>query len=306
MDYGVDGVEDWDVEDRIKGAVLLDGQLGHGDSRVILLEAARRAAFKANNLYFSSPNSLSPINSDSIKSFHQNTINRISEKNQQFSLLLSVNNSKLIGLNEFKDVLKECNFSINSETPVNDDQSIKPINQSNFINLEMDHSRWNEYLLAFPIPEGGFNQKNSQLSLILESILKKSFPSTEASVTSDTSILTIYFKFDSKTSSNEIKSKMQNIVKELKDLCTSVKDENITWAHERSKFNQALANDSRSNRLLLFSHHFAFTGHLPNHPENPPSMESVKEALKNLIIEGNPILIGRGNWKKLINYKELF
>lgn len=300
-------VEEFEVEKTVKPAVLLDGQLARQNSRVILLEAARRAAFKSNNLYFSSLKSLTPVNSEALKTFHHETLERASIKNQQYSLLLSVNDRKLIDLKEFSEVVSSCDIKINSTAGVESNKLINTL-ESRGINLESDYSEWNEFLLAFPIPEGGFNQNNSEVTSILESLLKRVFPSTEATVTSDTSLLSLYFKFDSLLPAQEIKGKLQTIIKELSEFPQKIKDEDITWAKERSKFNQALALDSRDNRLLLFAHRFAFTGRLlPSTISASPAAkpEELKEILKSLMKSG-PIVIGRGNYKKLFNYNELF
>lgn len=293
-------IEEFEVENTIKPAVQLDGQLARENSRLILLEAARRAAFKSNNLYFSTAESLTPINSESLSTFHQQTLERAS---QQYSLLLSVNDSKLISMKDLSDTVSSCGIPIQSTPGITSNQLINS-SESRGINLESNYSKFNEFMLAFPVPEGGFNQKNSEMTLILESLLKRTFPSTEASVTSDTSLITIYFKFDSKMPAAEIKSKMQEVVKELTAFPQKVKDEDITRAQERAKFNQALAIDSRDNRLLLFAHRFAFTGNVQNRFV-PVKAEELRESLKQ-ILGSKPILVGRGNYKKLINYSELF
>lgn len=297
-------VDDFEVETVVKPAVQLDGQLATLDSRVILLEAARRAAFKSNNLYFSSMKSLTPVRSESLKTFHQQTLERALVKNQQYSLLLSVNDTKLIDLKEFSETVSSCDIQINSKPGASSNQLINS-SEPRGINLESDYSEWNEFLLAFPVPEGGFNQKNSEITLILESLLKRAFPSTEASVTSDSALLSIYFKFDSLLSAQEIKTKMQTIIGELAAFPQKVKDEDVTWAKERSRFNKALAIDSRDNRLLLFAHRFAFTGDWEAPASSRKTAEEFKEILTSLM-ESKPIVIGRGNYKKLFNYSELF
>ena len=295
-------VDEFDVDNTIKPAVQLDGQLAIENSRVILLEAARRAAFKSNNLYFTTSKSLTPINSEALKTFHQHTIERAVALNQQYSLLLSVNDTKLINLKEYSEVVSSCDIPIHSIPGVITNQSIN-VPEARGFNLESDYSQWNEFLIAFPVIGGGFNQKNSEMTSVLESLLKRVFPSTEASVTCDTSILSLYFKFDSHLPADEIKSKMETIVKELAAFPEKVKDEDITWAQERTRFNQALAIDSRDNRLLLFAHRFAFSGNLTKVPAT--KIEEVNESLKS-VLGKKPILIGRGNYKKLIDYNELF
>lgn len=307
------GLNEFDVESVIKPAVVLDGQLAYEqDSRLSLIEAANRTAFRRNNLYFPSSSFTNLITPESLDIFHQQTGQRASNK-QEYSLLLSVNDSKVIERSQLLDLINNAGIPITEEGVKKMEDSN---NASSFFNegkefrIESNESNSNEFLLNFPIKFGGFIQKNSQVSSIFESLLKKRFPSAFVSVTSDTSLLSVYFKFQADLSAGEIKNQLKGSFKELRSLPDSVKDEDLTWAKERSKFNQSLSIDSRQNRLLTFAHNFAFTGKLPELNGSTGTAdvgnEELRSFLKESIQESKPILVCKGNYKKLPYYNELF
>ena len=122
---------------------------------------------------------------------------------------------------------------------------------------------------------------------------------------SSTALLGIHKSFPCDQSVSEIRVKMQELIKALSALPDMVKDEELTWARERSRFNRSLAMDSRANRLLTFAHSFAFTAKLPNQQEFKVSNEELRSLLKDCLQGIKPVLISKGNYKKLPFYSEL-
>ena len=300
------GLKEFDVENVIKPGVVLDGQLAYEqDSRLSLIEAANRTAFRRNNLYFPQNGSAS-ITPESLDTFHQQTIERAGNK-KGYSLLLSVNDYKVIERSELIDSINNIGIPIMEEVVKNTiTETTFNFNEGKEFRIELNDSNFNEFLLNFPIKFGGFIQKNYQTSSIFDSLLKKRFPSAFVSVTSDTSLMSIYFKFSFDQSASDIKKQLEESIKELRSLPDLVKDEDFTWAKERSKFNQSLSIDSRQNRLLTFSHHFALTGKLPEISSHEDfSNEELRALLKESIQGTKPVLISKGNYKKLPYYNEL-
>lgn len=298
------GLNEFEVENVIKPAVVLDGQLAYEqDPRLSLIEAANRTAFRQNNLYFPS-NGSGSITPESLDAFHQQTIERAGS-GRGYSLLLSVNDSKVIEKPELLEVLKSTGIPVTEATGSVENSAV--FNQGKEFRIELNESNSTEFLLNFPVNFGGFLQKNSSATLILESLLKKRFPSLFVSVASDTSLLSIYYKFAADQSGDEIKKQLKELIKELRSLPDLVKDEDITWAIERSRFNQSLSIDSRQNRLLTFAHHFAFTGRLPE-KDNFAAVgnEEIRALLKESLQGTQPVLVSKGNYKKLPYYSELF
>lgn len=299
------GLKEYDVEDVIKPAVVLDGQLAYEqDPRLALIEAANRTAFRRNNLYFPCSTMSATITPESLDTFHEQTAQR-ALKQQEYSLLLSVNDSKVIERSELLDVISNAGIPILEGSIKKSDNENFFFNEGKEIRIESNNSNSTEFLLNFPIRFGGFAQKYSHVSSIFESLLKKRFPTASVSVTSDTSLLSIYFKFQADQSASEIKNQLKESVKELRSLPDSVKDEDLTWAKERSKFNQSLSIDSRQNRILTFAHHFAFTGKLPESTRDI-SNEELRGMLKESIQGSKPVLVSKGNYKKMPYYNELF
>lgn len=298
-------IEEFDLENLVKPAVQLDGQIASEDSRVLLLEAARRAAFRANNLYFPDRSDLAMVTGENLNQFHLETLER-SANNGQFSFLLSVNDAKLINSEQLSSLIKSCGI----ETAAAASSSSNPLNSAVFnegksVRIELNDAKCNEFMFAFNIPSGGFSQKDHMLTFIIESLLKKKFPSAMASVTADTSLLTLHFKFDAKESSSKIRGKLEEIVKELRSIPETLKEEELTWAQERAKFNRSLAIETRDTRLLTFAHHLAFSAPLPT---NLTSLDNaqVRNVIKKVFQGSKPVLVGRGNYKKIPQYEELF
>ena len=303
------GLGEFDVESVVKPAVELDGLLALEDSRTVLLEAAHRAAFHSNNLYF--PNLSNLITPESLDSFHKQTMER-ARNNQQYSLLLSVNNKELMDSNQFLDVISSCDIPIETGNNPNDPTNPNNTNNTNYyegqgVRMELDNCKSAEFLLAIPVKSGGFNQKNYFTTLILESLIKRSSPTTMATVTSDTSLLTIHFQFKDDQSAAEIKKQMELAVKEIREIPGKVKDEELEWSIGRARFNRAVSIDSRDSRLLTFAHHFAFSGSTgPTVKSETADNSALRDVLKDSLLNVKPTLISRGNYKKLVYYNELF
>lgn len=297
------GLQEFDIESVIKPALSLDGQLAYEkDSRLSLIEAANRVAFRRNNLYFPSPVEISP---ESLETFHQQTLER-STNGLGYSFLLSVNDSKVIGKSEFQDVIKSTGIPLKSEISSSEESSFS-FNEGKEFRIEtINPNSSNDFLLTFPVKSGGFNQNNSIISSIFDALLQKHFPTGFVSVTSDTALIGIHKSFPCDQSASEIKVKLQELIKEITALPDMVKDEELTWAKERSRFNTSLAMDSRQNRLLTFAHRFALTGKLPHHDEVKISNEELRSLLKESLKDIKPVLISKGNYKKLPFYSELF
>lgn len=297
------GLKEFDIESVIKPAVLLDGQLAHEqDSRLSLIEAANRVAFRRNNLYFPSPVEITP---ESLETFHQQTLER-TRNGSGYSLLLSVNDSKVIGASEFQDVIKSTGMPLKTSLSSDEESSVN-FNEGKEFRIEtINPNSSNDFLLTFPVKLGGFNQKNSIVSSIFDALLKKHFPTCFVSITSDTALLGIHQRFPCDRSASEIKAKLQELIKAITSLPDMVKDEELTWAKERSRFNRSMAIDSRHNRLLTFAHRFAFTGKLPDQQEVNFNNEELRSLLKESLQGVKPVLISKGNYKKLPFYSELF
>lgn len=292
------GLGEFEVEQDVMEGVKLDGKIAYEDVRVVLTEAANRVAFNANNLYF--PHGSQLINVQSLDTFHAQTINRAATS-YPCSFVLSVNDSKLIDkkqliehvtANDFT-VSDSVNSAVSNSHPLNHELRIETLGDSV------------DFLLAFPVPNGGFTQSASEVPLLIESLLKKSFPSVQCSVTSDTSLVTLHFTFSPDVKVEEIRDELRRVIESIKAIPNSVKDEDLIRAQERAKFTQALALDSRSTRLLLNSQHFALTGKLLS-SNSSMDLNQFKAALKECLQESQPVLIGRGNYKKLPYYQQLF
>lgn len=293
------GLEEFEIEAEVVERVKFDGRLAQKDPRVVLTEAANRLAYQSNNLYF--PQGSSLITKQSLDTFHAQTIAR-SQSHQPCSFILSVNDSKLIDRKELVDQIAACGIAVIKDNVVSDTGN--QFNGGRELRIETQGQAV-DFLLAFHIPSGGFIQSQSQAPLLIESLLKKLFPSAKASVTSDTSILTINFSFDPSQSAGEIKDALKRAVEQIRAVPDLVKDEELVWAQERARFNQALALDSRDTRLLLNSHHFALTGSL-NTTTNILDLSQFRASLKACLQGAKPVFIGRGNYKKLTFYNEMF
>ena len=241
-----------------------------------------------------------------------------SVQGQGYSFLLSVNDIKMIDQTQLNEVIQSNEIDIiNTEQEKEEKKGIDndtcdanigfhKFREGESVKLNSTGSN-TEFLIGFNVPFGGFNEKDYFLTFVLESILKRTFPNTMASVTSDTSLLHLHFKFDRNVPFSEIKGKLEEAVEKLRSIPEKLKDEDLIWAQSRAKLNQALAIESRDNRLLSFAHQFAFSGQLPR--TNLTTVVDnihLRNVIKKVFQGSKPVLVGRGNYKKMIDYNDLF
>lgn len=301
------GFGEFEVENEIKPGVLLDAQLASQNSQLNLLETARKVAFRTNGLYFSDLKNYSGLSSESLDQFHQQTLQRARE-GQQFSFLLSVNNSNLIDKNTFDEVIKSCDIPLRQESGVdfiNGAEEEFKFHGGQGVMIENASAEFEQVLLAFPIHHGGFAQSNAAIPSILEALLKRSIPqNTTAISTSDTSLLGVYYKISS--SERSAREYLEKAIMQLRSLPDKATDADLSWAIQRAQINSTLALDSREARLLAFSQRFAFTGQINNPNPSQESVDKVRQALKDTFKSSKPIMVACGNHKKLPFYNELF
>jgi hypothetical protein len=291
------GIGEFEVETVVKPAIRLDGQLAYQDSIVELLEAARITSFpSANRLHF--PNPITQENfTKTLHTFHHETLQRAGTSHQQnYTLLLSVNDQTVLDANKFEKCVKDSGFPLveakNDLVSPQEEEPLETIRYGQGVRIENGNLSA-EYLLAYPIKNAGFAQsKNHHIAAVLEALVKKQFPSTCLSSTADSALLSIHFE-----SSEKLKEALQ-VLKNLQ-----INDEAINWAIQRAKFNQIFANDSRDARLINSAHQFAFSASLQL-PEI--SLQQVKNSFQNTFKTIKPNLIARGNYKKMLYYDDLF